>query len=344
MKINKTNYELWFIDYLDGKLDSDAGKELDAFLKANPDLANELNSFEEIRLEPAEVNFVDRNKLEKTEADVMGIDASDYLLIKQMEEGLSKAEEITLSDSVKQDGSLIRREREFQKTNLLSDHIVFPAKSSLLRKNFKPVYVLLSKAGFAAAVLGLIFIGWELLQTNDNSYRAITLIPLESSDIEVFSIDEISMQLATSSPSNYSIEKELENAVESVNPGLHGGMKKERSEQKNALSGQPFRPLEVHLSKNVRLPVELPNAYETGLRHMMPLYLDLNNERKQLFAFEDAENKKPQEDGLFIKGLRFVDKVSGDLVNFDRMYDNEGNYVAYNLKTGGFEMERKVRR
>jgi hypothetical protein len=45
-----------------------------------------------------------------------------------------------------------------------------------------------------------------------------------------------------------------------------------------------------------------------------------------------------------MKSLQLVDRVSGDLVNFDKLYDEDGNYVAYNFKAGYFEVERKIRR
>jgi hypothetical protein len=46
MDINRNNYELFFIDYVDGKLTAEQISELMLFIAANPDLKDELNSFE----------------------------------------------------------------------------------------------------------------------------------------------------------------------------------------------------------------------------------------------------------------------------------------------------------
>ena len=43
--INRTNYEIYFIDYFDGRLDEKSQKELFAFLKANADLKDEFDRF-----------------------------------------------------------------------------------------------------------------------------------------------------------------------------------------------------------------------------------------------------------------------------------------------------------
>ena len=50
MKINRNNYEKWFVDYLDGILDENSEQELHFFLKANPDLAEELESVGNVSL------------------------------------------------------------------------------------------------------------------------------------------------------------------------------------------------------------------------------------------------------------------------------------------------------
>jgi hypothetical protein len=85
--------------------------------------------------------------------------------------------------------------------------------------------------------------------------------------------------------------------------------------------------------------VSAPNAYELGLSRMMPLFLELNNENDRFWAdaMEPASGKAGR--NLLNRGLEIVDKIAGDLVQFNKVYDDEGNYVAYNLQTPVFEME-----
>ena len=50
--INKENYEVYFIDYLDDKLDELTVAKLRLFLELHPELKEELAGMEEIRLVP----------------------------------------------------------------------------------------------------------------------------------------------------------------------------------------------------------------------------------------------------------------------------------------------------
>ena len=49
MKINRNNYEMYFIDYLDGVLSPDLVSELLLFLDENPDLKEELSDLDALR-------------------------------------------------------------------------------------------------------------------------------------------------------------------------------------------------------------------------------------------------------------------------------------------------------
>ena len=51
-KITQHNYEAFFLDYIEGNLSKDLNAELKAFLVQNPDLALELEEFENVSLEP----------------------------------------------------------------------------------------------------------------------------------------------------------------------------------------------------------------------------------------------------------------------------------------------------
>ncbi|MGB6036860.1 MAG: hypothetical protein WBG42_11380 [Cryomorphaceae bacterium] len=54
-KITRHNYEAFFLDYIEGNLSEDLNTELQAFLSQNPDLASELEEFENVSLEPESV-------------------------------------------------------------------------------------------------------------------------------------------------------------------------------------------------------------------------------------------------------------------------------------------------
>ncbi len=69
MKINRDQYEIWFLDYLEGNLDTSGIDDFRSFLEENPDLAEELEFFDPVPLSPPDVVFPHRNKLYKQPFD-----------------------------------------------------------------------------------------------------------------------------------------------------------------------------------------------------------------------------------------------------------------------------------
>ena len=65
MNINRTNYESFLIDYVEGLLSTEQQKEVEAFLSANPDIKDEFEalSVEEFRL--PDVVFEEKEQLKK---------------------------------------------------------------------------------------------------------------------------------------------------------------------------------------------------------------------------------------------------------------------------------------
>ena len=68
MQIDRSNYEIWLIDWLDGKLNEVQIRELQHFLKDNPDLNEEFEDLGIFRLKPSESEFPYKNQLIKTPA------------------------------------------------------------------------------------------------------------------------------------------------------------------------------------------------------------------------------------------------------------------------------------
>ncbi len=70
MKITRSNYESWFLDYLEGNLDPSVDKEFQAFLNQNPDLAAELHEGEWVTLPTDEgIHFGPKDQLKKSVID-----------------------------------------------------------------------------------------------------------------------------------------------------------------------------------------------------------------------------------------------------------------------------------
>lgn len=65
MKIDKNNYEAFFLDFVEGKLDNSSTLEMLAFLRNHPELKSELESFSDVRLESSDESYQDKGFLKK---------------------------------------------------------------------------------------------------------------------------------------------------------------------------------------------------------------------------------------------------------------------------------------
>lgn len=70
MRPDRTNYEIWLVDYLDGTLDTGRQRELLLFLDENPDIREELSDMLKYRIIQPVEKFSCKNSLKKTQADL----------------------------------------------------------------------------------------------------------------------------------------------------------------------------------------------------------------------------------------------------------------------------------
>lgn len=98
MKIDRTNYEIWFTDWLENSLSESQVEELNMFLERNPDLLEEFNSVSSMKLLPdSSMSFKDKEKLKRLPEDVSSLQF-DLLCAAYHEKDLSdtQAEEIEI--------------------------------------------------------------------------------------------------------------------------------------------------------------------------------------------------------------------------------------------------------
>lgn len=88
MKPDRSNYEIWLTDWLDGNLSDQQAEELRAFLTENPDLGEELNSLATVSLKPPELVFKGKQRLVKPAASLSETQF-EHLCIAKLENDLS---------------------------------------------------------------------------------------------------------------------------------------------------------------------------------------------------------------------------------------------------------------
>ncbi|AHW61768.1 hypothetical protein SAMN05444285_103141 [Draconibacterium orientale] len=163
-EINRTNYEAYFIDYLEGNLAEGMIDSFIAFLKANPDLKQELELYEPISLEPEKVSFNKKSELYKSKFD--NNEAFDNAAIALLEGDLNEPEKQEFETYLASHPEKEKEATAFQNTKLKADEsIVFADKKKLYKK--APGKTILLWTSRVAAVLILGFVVFNLVNRNN---------------------------------------------------------------------------------------------------------------------------------------------------------------------------------
>lgn len=127
MKINRNNYEIYMVDYLDGQLSKDDEQDLMQFLEKNPDLKEELDLIQNTSLPDAEVVFDGKDVLKKNlEEEVISDDNIDEWCIASIENDLTKQGQLKFARALESQPAFKNTFTAYLKTKLEAENIPFP--------------------------------------------------------------------------------------------------------------------------------------------------------------------------------------------------------------------------
>jgi len=134
MKINRNNYEAFFIDYLEGNLDVKLVDDFIEFLQQNPDLKEELSLFETVSIEQEEITFNKKENLFKVKYDVEL--EFNQAAIASIEGEISASEKVEFDNYLSAHPEKQKEVELFTKTKLQPDEtVVFGKKNILFRRS-----------------------------------------------------------------------------------------------------------------------------------------------------------------------------------------------------------------
>ncbi|MCF6171417.1 MAG: hypothetical protein L3J66_10610 [Bacteroidales bacterium] len=155
MKINRNNYEVFLLDYLDGTLDAVLEVELMLFLEENPDIREEMEGLEEISLQSQNIRFTGKGSLKKTEIKtIAGIGEENFeeYFVAFYENDLSKKQQSGLDQFLKANPQLEAAFKLHGKLKLQKDEsVVYHPKEDLKKKPVIGVWWI-AGSGVAAAI------------------------------------------------------------------------------------------------------------------------------------------------------------------------------------------------
>jgi len=162
MKITRSNYESYFLDFLEGNLEPSIIGEFHLFLKENPDLASELEMGELPALFPNEdIRFEAKEELKKSVSDY-DTEFQEWA-VAYYEGDLSLSEQKDFEASLSENAAVATAAQQFGKLKLEADRaIVYENKAQLKKK-----VVLFPLWVKVASVAAMLLLAYLLFQPNE---------------------------------------------------------------------------------------------------------------------------------------------------------------------------------
>jgi hypothetical protein len=343
--ISGKNFEIWFVDYLDGRLDDRRLSQLMDFLEENPHLKEELEGIAGFSLvNPTEV-FPCKDSLLKTLTDVPGISSDDQLCIARMENDMTPADAEVFDGRLTEDPLLSGLFSSFQATRLTPEPIVFKDKSTLLHKArvFRPW---LLTALSASAVIAVALVLWP---REENPVAGLA-VKTETTDIKPKATEAVRPLIA-----------ETRVPVKTVS-AVRQPAKPEIKEKVEPVAQRDFIPMTMVAYKQAGISIGIPDPTRTpvvfasvfnplvGTGTQDDQYLTLPQYALRLFR----EKILGQDPGLVKKtrfsvwevagaGVEKINVLAGTQMKLEREYDSKGQVMAVSFNSRLFDLETPVK-
>jgi len=338
MLVNRDNYELYVMDFLDGKL-SDEEKEIFVrFLDDHPDILEKITNFEQAKLLPGDITYPNKNILKKAvtqeSVNIRQPEFGEYC-IAYLEGDISPAEMRKFEEYLVEDPGKNAAFESFQKSYFKADmSIVFPSKAKLKKLTLgqKRIRIISFISGAAAILVialilyqpGLNYIDQLITGRNAvvNSPNELTTSNINEGNREKDQTNEIITQDSEKAEQEINIAQV--SSIESTKKKTFIPAKEIQNEDvivREDISLQPVSSFQAHLE------VQIPDLSGT-LAVLSPG--DTKNPEEYLtiveFASEQLRRDFFQENGSgYDNKLTFWDLASNGFNGLDRI--SEGSYA-----------------
>jgi hypothetical protein len=174
MQIDRSNYEIWIIDWLDGNLNNSQVVQLNLFLDENPDLREEFNDLTHSKLLSPDILFKKKENLKKSPSDISQAQF-EYLCAAYLENDLSISQKEEIDEIVKKNPERKNTFDQIHRTILIPDKTGYKHKNLLLKRtSYKKVIWLSVKGLSIAAAISLLIVVYTLIPSTTSSEKKNT--------------------------------------------------------------------------------------------------------------------------------------------------------------------------
>jgi hypothetical protein len=167
MKPDRTNYEIWLIDYLDGNLDPGQVNDLMAFLDENPDIKEEFYELTKYNIRPADDTFLHKKDLKRSLSEISQ-SQFEYLCIAALENDLSDPQAAELEEIIAGNPEKRKTFELVRKLKLVAPEVTYTKKHKLRKLTTVQHVIQLSVIGLSAAATVAMMISLYTISVKKN--------------------------------------------------------------------------------------------------------------------------------------------------------------------------------
>lgn len=368
MKIDRKNYEVFFLDYLEGSLSTDKEAMLHQFLEENPDLAQEIEAFDMPLLEPQAVSLMPQKaKLKKTQQDVFAHpEFFDDFCIARIEGDLSLQQGLDFARFMNENPEKQEQAQRYEYTKLKADtSIVYPKKRAL-KQYVLPMQTIYRSMAVAAS-LALLFLAWwgwtenQQITFAEKTEQQYKQVPVDSSE------DSDNKKTTINKKANGVLEPEEDIANDkNVLPEKHKPHKQQQYLQPdNGLQGENEELLAELQRPEHRLPASSLHKSFDHFSLLPPMSVpaldaDISGDSPMFpigqteIAHAQAPTRKTPKQidpvqtrhqfwNLAETGVVGICQLTGNQAVFDTRRDDAGRLVGFKFETENFGISKKIR-
>jgi len=322
MEINRNNYEIFFLDYLDGNLKKEDTDRFLDFVNQNPDLKEELEGIGNVKLPAEEISFDNKESLYKSEDQKA--DNEDFMAVAYMEGDLSEPEKSLFLKQLKSHPEKAGNLELMMKTRLHPDEtIVFPAKKKLYRKSSAQQFVYWGIR--AAAILLLVFAFRTVLDLSKNRETISRTETLARNN------NQTAVQTEKAEPVKPEPQLETDNISEAVEaPELPEENKTEKPVAVNKRVAPVVTPKQTPLPATGQMqPLQLRSVQLLPENRQQPALAGIStktkNDESDYYTLDSyfaekvlhiKKSDKPENKSLLESGLDLAGNVSGKRISY----------------------------
>lgn len=357
MKINRTNYEIFFIDYNDGKLNPHEISQLKTFLQLNTDLQEEFDMFSqnESITEIENIVFEHKNSLKKVFIPKNTIITSNNFndfVIAEIEGELSTNESFQLHQHLNENPDLKKEYNLFQLTKLKPEYsIVFENKKGLKKRSKRQAIIRqITYVSAIAAGIALMFTIFNKVDTSDNTTYGKMSAQINE-NLESKQYIEVKTQIKSNKNPNSKVYNINKNTIKvsSSNSGFNNTTKNNNENiEIEQIKPKAYKNIvEEPQLLNLNKPVIVADLFEKEENNELPILIKHEEPRKDLASIKNwvisvfkknvlGKDVKIEEsiNALDIAniGLAQISKVINKDYSFEPKFADNGRLVALGIK------------